>query len=165
MNLQLPTGERSYFCRVMLPRDKPEAMIFAERAMKLGVSKEKIVIEDASSNTGENILFTKKLLEEKGIHVSKIILVHKPYMERRAFATAKKLWPEVEIMVTSPQIAFAPDEETINIMIGDLQRIKEYSILGYQIEQQIPDDVWDAYETLVADGYTNHLLKTEASGN
>ena len=43
-------------------------------------------------------------------------------------------------------------------MVSDLQRIKEYPAVGFQIEQTIPADVWAAYEALVAMGYRQHLL-------
>jgi len=39
-----------------------------------------------------------------------------------------------------------------------MQRIKEYPKKGFQIEQEIPDDVWVAYEFLVEAGYTNRLI-------
>jgi uncharacterized SAM-binding protein YcdF (DUF218 family) len=86
-------------------------------------------------------------------------------MERRAYATFQKIWPEVEVIVTSPPIAFADyptkfrsKEEIINIVVGDLQRIKVYAKRGYAIPQEIPATVWEAYETLVAMGYTSHLI-------
>ena len=44
-------------------------------------------------------------------------------------------------------------------MVGDVQRIKEYPAKGFQIEQEIPDEVWTAYEELVQEGYTEHLIK------
>jgi hypothetical protein len=44
-------------------------------------------------------------------------------------------------------------------MVGDLQRIREYPARGFQIPQDIPDDVWDAYEQLVRAGYDRHLMK------
>ena len=47
-------------------------------------------------------------------------------------------------------------------MVGDLQRIKEYPSKGFQIPQDIPDEVWKAWEILIGDeegaGYTNCLL-------
>jgi hypothetical protein len=43
-------------------------------------------------------------------------------------------------------------------MVGDLQRIRLYPEKGYQIFQEIPDDVWAAYEELVAAGYDRHLI-------
>lgn len=51
-------------------------------------------------------------------------------------------------------------ERFINVMVGDLQRIKEYPKLGYQIEQDIPEDVWKAWEGLIALGYTKYFLET-----
>lgn len=146
--------------------DRPEADIFADIAIGTGVPEEKILIENESTNTGENIEFTKKLLSEKGVDPQKIILVQKPYMERRTYATFMKRWPEKECLVTSPQIAFddypnesISEEAIINIMVGDLQRIRIYPGKGFQIEQDIPADVWQAYEALVSEGYAKHLIK------
>jgi len=81
---------------------EPEADQFAEVAVGMGVPNERILIENKSTNTGENILFTRLLLAEKQIDPKKFILVQKPYMERRSFATFRKLWPEKEVLVTSP---------------------------------------------------------------
>jgi uncharacterized SAM-binding protein YcdF (DUF218 family) len=142
----------------------PEADRFARIALDKGVPAEAIFIENASSNTGENILFTQQLLQEKGLHPHTFLLVQKPYMERRSYATFKKHWPDKELIVTSPQIPFEdypteeiPLEKVINIMVGDLQRIRIYPEKGFQIPQDIPADVWEAYERLVAHGFTRHL--------
>ena len=143
-----------------------EADIFATIAIRLGVPKEAMLIENKSTNTGENILFTQKLLLQKNFHPESFIVVQKPYMERRSYATFKKHWPDKKLIVTSPQISFEayPTEEiplrkVINIMVGDLQRIKFYPEMGFQVFQQIPDDVWDAYTQLVELGFDNHLMK------
>lgn len=146
---------------------QPEAEVFADIAIKLGVPPDKILIENRSTNTGENIEFTKALLQEKRLDLNSFILVQKPYMERRAFATFKKRWPEKDFVVTSPAFTYAeypndqiPRELLINIMVGDLQRIKIYPDLGFQISQDIPTEVWAAYEELVKLGYTKHLAQT-----
>ncbi|MFA6410347.1 MAG: YdcF family protein [Candidatus Buchananbacteria bacterium] len=145
---------------------KSEAEVFAEAAEKLGVPKAKIIIEKESQNTGQNIINSKKLLASLGLNPKKIILVQKPYMERRAYATFKNFWPKAKVIVTSPQLSFEkyPNKEIskdklINIMVGDLQRIKIYPEKGFQIPQEIPDDVWQAYEKLIAAGYDKHLVK------
>ena len=142
-----------------------EARAFARRAIAAGVPKEKILLEERSVNTGENIAFTKKLLAEHGIHPKRIILVQKPYMERRAHATFKKRCPRTKVVVTSPPIPFAkyptkelPKELVIDLMVDDLQKIKIYPKKGFQIAQKIPRDVWDAYEKLVALGFSKHLI-------
>ena len=148
---------------------EPEADQFAEIAIALGVPPEKILIENQSTNTGENVLFTKRLLAQKQIDPASFILVQKPYMERRSFATFRKNWPDKNVLVTSPQVSFAEYLETyvnselsvddvISIMVGDLQRIKVYADRGFQIPQEIPDDVLSAYEELVRAGYDRHLV-------
>ena len=141
-----------------------EADKFAAIAIKMGVPAHAILIENKSSNTGENISFTKRLLDEKGIDPKRFIVVQKPYMERRSFATFKKHWPEKELIVTSPQISFEnyPNNEiplvrVINIMVGDLQRIKLYPAMGFQVYQEIPDSVWQAFNQLVDLGFDEHL--------
>ncbi|MCL4166405.1 UNVERIFIED_CONTAM: hypothetical protein GTU68_002951, partial [Idotea baltica] len=108
--------------------EKPEADLFAERAMELGVPEEVILIENQSTNTGENARFTRKLLENRGISVERVIAVQKPNMERRTFATISKQWEELSVKVTSPQLSMeeycndvVPKEMLIHIMAGDLQ--------------------------------------------
>jgi hypothetical protein len=44
------------------------------------------------------------------------------------------------------------------MMVGDLQRIKLYPEKGFQVYQEIPDDVWEAYEELVAMGFDKQLV-------
>lgn len=51
-----------------------------------------------------------------------------------------------------------PERRMIELMVGDLQRIKVYANRGFQIHQEIPDDVWSAYEQLVHHGFTTYLL-------
>jgi hypothetical protein len=42
-------------------------------------------------------------------------------------------------------------------MVGDLQRIRLYPARGFQIEQEIPDEIWAAGERLIALGFNRHL--------
>jgi uncharacterized SAM-binding protein YcdF (DUF218 family) len=70
-----------------------EADQFAAIAVSMGVPKESILVENKSTNTGENILFTQQLLAQKNLDPQSFILVQKPYMERRSYATFKKHWP------------------------------------------------------------------------
>ncbi|HYF29364.1 MAG TPA: YdcF family protein, partial [Candidatus Paceibacterota bacterium] len=48
-----------------------EAEKFAEVARELGVPEEAMLLEKEATNTGENVQFTKRLLERKGIAISK----------------------------------------------------------------------------------------------
>ncbi|WP_265443616.1 YdcF family protein [Acetivibrio straminisolvens] len=145
-----------------------EAEKFARIAVDMGVPEECILIESKSSNTGENILFTKELLNKRQIKARKIIAVNKPYMERRTYAAFKKLWEDADVIVTSPKMELMEylagyasgeitEDEVISVMVGDLQRIKVYPEKGFQVHQDIPKQVWDAYLKLVEMGYTKHL--------
>ncbi|MBU1862187.1 MAG: YdcF family protein [Candidatus Omnitrophica bacterium] len=149
--------------------DKPEAEIFADIAKKNGVPDEAIEVENKAQNTGDNIVYSNKIIQEKDLPHENILLVQKPYMERRTYATFAKQWPgkKVNFIVTSPPCTFEEylskqddPEKIINIMVGDLQRIKIYPEKGFQIFQEIPNDVWDEYEFLVSEGFKNHLIES-----
>jgi len=153
---------------------EPEADQFAAIAIEMGVPEDRILIENQSTNTGENVLFTRRLLEEKGLDPQTFIVVQKPYMERRSYATFRKVWPEKNLLVTSPQLSMdeylnrysheaLSADDVIGIMVGDLQRIRVYPARGFQIHQDIPDEVWEAYEELVKAGYDNYLLSDRAA--
>jgi uncharacterized SAM-binding protein YcdF (DUF218 family) len=148
---------------------EPEADQFARIAVGMGVPEDRILIENRSTNTGENVLFTKRLLAEKGLDPQTFIVVQKPYMERRSYATFSKVWPEKQVRVTSPRLSLdeylracshgaLSQADVISIMVGDLQRIRLYPDKGFQIPQEIPDDVWRAYEELVEAGYDKYLI-------
>ncbi len=150
--------------------EEPEADQFARVATRMGVPADRILIENQSTNTGENVLFTKRLLTARGLDPHTFLVVQKPYMERRSYATFRKLWPEKDVIVTSPRVAFdeylaaysndaLTAEDVISIMVGDLQRVRLYPEKGFQIPQVIPPDVWDAYTELVRAGYDRHLVR------
>jgi uncharacterized SAM-binding protein YcdF (DUF218 family) len=145
--------------------NRPEAEIFADAAAAAGVPRERMLIEARSTNTGENVDFSRELLSKHGMHPRKVIAVQKPYMERRTLATFQQRWPELTVIVTSPQIEFDdyPNEairreDIIHIMVGDLQRLILYADRGWSVAQEIPPEVTEAYERLVEAGYTRRLI-------
>ncbi|MHC1547336.1 YdcF family protein [Phyllobacterium sp. K27] len=138
-----------------------EAEAFAARAIELGVCEEAILIEPNATNIGENIRYARAMA---GDAVKRIIIVTKPQTQRRAFATARAQWPNVETMVTAPPTSFEqqptkayPVEKLIHEMVGDVKRLIDYPAKGYQIPQSIPAHVVDAFDFLVKAGYDNHL--------
>ena len=82
---------------------EPEAVRFAKVAMECGVPEADIILEDKSTNTKENILFTREKLEELGIPHEHILGVHQPFMERRIASAMGVYWPELNFSVTSPR--------------------------------------------------------------
>jgi uncharacterized SAM-binding protein YcdF (DUF218 family) len=146
--------------------EKSEAEMFADRAEIAGVPKDRILRETRASNSGENITFSDELLKKNGRNPDSFIIVQKPYMERRAFATVKAQRPNWDFVVTSPVISIDeyPDPEQgidkdklINILVGDLQRIRDYPAKGFQIPQEIPPEVIGAFNELLRQGYGRHI--------
>jgi uncharacterized SAM-binding protein YcdF (DUF218 family) len=148
---------------------EPEAEVFARRAIARGVPPDRVLRETRSTNTGENVRFTRELLTARGVDPARFIVVQKPYMERRAYATFRQVWPEKHVQVTSPPLDMREylaryssetlsAEDVVSIMVGDLQRIRLYPSRGFQVAQEIPDHVWTAYEALVARGFDRHLV-------
>lgn len=149
---------------------EPEAVRFARVAMACGVPEADILLEPDSTNTAENVLFTRRLLEERGIPHSHILGVHQPFMERRIFAAMGVYWPEPRFTVTSPQVTIpeyledakkqgVTENAAVSVIVGDFQRMDLYAKKGYQIPQEIPEEAWAAFRQLVALGYDKQLAK------
>ncbi len=147
-----------------------EAERFAAIAIAAGVPKDRIILENKSTNSAENLLFTPKALEEAGVKAERIIAVHKPYMERRLWAAMQVYWPNVHAVYTSPQVTLAEHiahaeaigmtkKGVIETIVGDIQRMELYAQKGYQAPVDIPDEVRTAFNTLVEQGYTGQLAK------
>ncbi|MFJ5653767.1 YdcF family protein [Streptomyces microflavus] len=157
------TGATSRTTRDRMPRG--EAEHYRERALELGVPASAIVIESRARNTGENINFARVLLEERGIEVSSVLLVSKPYEERRAYATARKLWPGVEIVSASAPMTLSEYVDSmkdprlvLDMLVGAQQRLLIYPEQGFMIRQEVPEPVAAAYERLCSEGFTSRLV-------
>ncbi|WP_330245384.1 MULTISPECIES: YdcF family protein [unclassified Streptomyces] len=160
------TGATSPTTRERMPRG--EAVHYRERALELGVPSSAVLVEPRARNTGENIRFSRSLLEGAGIDVSSALLISKPYEERRAYATARKSWPEVEIVSASTPMTLDEYVDSIqdarlviDMLVGALQRLLIYPDQGFMIRQPVPDDVMEAYERLCREGFTSRLLTTD----
>ncbi|GAB3703119.1 YdcF family protein [Amycolatopsis oliviviridis] len=140
-----------------------EAVHYREHALALGVPDAVILVEPAARNTGENITFTRRLLESR--EVGSVVLISRPYQQRRAYATCKKLWPEVDVVCASRPLplddyveSIGDVDRVINMLVGDTQRIAVYAERGFAIPQEVPDTVTDAYDRLVQAGFTERLI-------
>ena len=149
---------------------EPEAVRFAKVAIECGVPEADVILEDKSTNTKENIEFTREKLKSLGMPCNKLLGVHQPFMERRISAAFGVYWPETELIVTSPQVTieeYLRDAEkqgithnaAISVIVGDFQRMDLYAKLGYQIPQEIPEEAWKAFHALVVQGYDKQLVK------
>ena len=149
---------------------EPEAVRFAKVAMACGVPQEDILLEDRSTNTKENIEFTRQLLQERGIPHDHILGVHQPFMERRITAAMGVYWPDLNFSVTSPQVTIpeylrrareqgVSENASVSVIVGDFQRMELYAQKGYQLPQYIPEEAWKAFHELVTMGFDKQLAK------
>ncbi len=147
---------------------KTEANAFFDIAVKAGVPEEAIIIDNEATNTGQNFSCTRKVLKEKGHDFQNFILVQKPYMVRRTYATALVQFAEFKFISTAKPDSYAQyiarcaennisKERVISNMTGDLQRLKIYPEKGFLVSMQIPDNVWDAYNKLIEIGFDGRM--------
>jgi hypothetical protein len=158
------SGANSPTTAARFPRG--EAVHYAEHAVALGVPEDSIIIEAHAANTGQNIEFSRTALAATGISVASVMLISKPYMQRRAYATMRKVWPEPDVVCVSENLSFndylksiGDDKLVIDMLVGDLQRIIEYPACGFAIDQDVPGPVLTAYQQLIAAGYDSRLMK------
>ncbi|MGI5398401.1 YdcF family protein [Streptomyces sp. CA-135486] len=161
------TGATSRTTQHRMPRG--EAVHYRDRALELGVPGDAVLVEPRAGNTGENIRFSRAILETAGVEVSSVLLISKPYEERRAYATARKLWPEVEIVSASTPMTLEEYVDSIqdarlviDMLVGALQRLLIYPEQGFMISQTVPGEVATAYDRLCRAGFTSRLATETA---
>ncbi len=164
-NLILFSGGLNFFTKSIFQSSEAES--FAKIAIQEGVNPNSILIESKSTNTGENVQFSKTLLQELKIYPKKIIAVQKPSMTRRVSLALSKQWSDVKFLISSPNYTLVQASHEyislkliINEIVGDFQRIIEYPKMGFQSATEIPLYVTYAYNFLIKKGYTLHLLNT-----
>ncbi len=155
---------------------KSEAETYAEIAMEMGVPKECILLETHSRNTGENLVFTKELLKQNGLHPHTVLVVHQPNMGRRIRATLQKQWAEdgidfriapgdrsLEAYLARLSAGGVGEREMVSNIGGDLERMETYAKLGYQTPCEMPPEAWRAFERLIDKGYDMYTQRKTTS--
>lgn len=162
------TGATSPTTRARMPQG--EAIHYRERALQLGVPDSAVLLEPRATNTAENIEFTKAVLAEAGITVSSVLLVSKPYEERRSYAMMRKLWADVDVVCASTPMGLEEYADSIgdarmviDMIVGALQRVLVFPDWGLAIEQVLPDVIVAAYERLCVEGFTSRLLPADVA--
>jgi uncharacterized SAM-binding protein YcdF (DUF218 family) len=142
-----------------------EAVAYRDYAIEHGVPAEAIMIDTEATNTEENLRFSRALLKQAGVEVSSVLLMSRPYQQRRAYATCRKLWPEVKVVCYSRPLpldeyvaSIGDTKKVVDMLVGDTQRIDVYADRGFAIPQEVPEDVRAAFDRLVAAGYTSRLV-------
>jgi uncharacterized SAM-binding protein YcdF (DUF218 family) len=134
---------------------KPEAQIFAERLISLGVPARVISTEETATNTGENVIFGMKQLFKEDIDPKTLLLVGKPPHMRRCKATFIKHFPEIVTIAcpahgTLRDYAGMTSKDSSLRLAQEIERLEQYAEMGYLMKQSIPGDVKQA---------ANYILK------
>jgi uncharacterized SAM-binding protein YcdF (DUF218 family) len=142
-----------------------EAVHYAEYAVEHGVPADAVLVEPTATNTQQNFELTRALLESRGVAARSAVVMSRPYQQRRAYATAKKLWPELDIVCASNPMgleeyvrSIGDVDKVINMLVGDTQRIEAYAQRGFAVPQDIPPVVTRAFERLTSRGFTSRML-------
>lgn len=142
-----------------------EAVHYRKYAIQQGVPAEAIVVEPRATNTAENMEYSRQLLAERQIPVKSVLIMSRPYQQRRAYATCKLMWPEVDVVCASNPLdldayvrSIGDPRRVVDMLVGDTQRIEVYAERGFAIPQEVPDEVRAAFGRLVAAGYTSRLI-------
>lgn len=157
------TGANAPTTKARFPRG--EAVHYREHALELGVPDDAIMVEPDATNTAENMTLTRDLLAAHGRTPRSVMLISRPYQQRRAYATCRQVWPEVEVTCGSIPLALddyvasiGDPDRVITMLVGDTQRISVYAERGFAIAMRTPDSVRQAYDRLVSLGYTSRLI-------
>jgi uncharacterized SAM-binding protein YcdF (DUF218 family) len=144
---------------------RTEARVFAQAARAEGVPETAILLEEEAQNTADNFVLGRAVAERAGLKLQKLLVVAKPYMTRRGFATGRKAWPEAELVMQCEAIGVADyfareadPERTLLALVGDMHRILVYPAMGFQIAQDVPMTVIEALRRLVDAGYGARLV-------
>lgn len=142
-----------------------EAVAYRDYAIEHGVPLDAIMIDTQATNTEQNLKFSRAILESAGVEAHSVLLMSRPYQQRRAYATCRKLWPEVKVLCYSRPLplgeyvaSIGDTKKVVDMLVGDTQRIEVYAERGFAIPQEMPEDVRAAFDHLVAAGFTSRLV-------
>ncbi len=155
---------------------RAEADVMRDMAVQVwNLPERQIHVENASSHTGENAVFTDRLMTERGFTPERVILMQDPLLQRRAAATFQRVWrdrPRPPVVVNHPghQPHLGPDgrlagdeppwpfERFFSLLMGEVPRLRD-DTRGYGPEGQgfiahvdVPDDVEGAWRRLLQRG-------------
>jgi uncharacterized SAM-binding protein YcdF (DUF218 family) len=130
------------------PSWRSEADEYSKRLTELGVSSTDLIWEPLSTNTLDDTKYCMHLLTDNNINPRCLILVTRPFHQRRVYATFKKQYPETEYINAPSDEEYPLTEESIKRLLAEIDRIIEYGNKGDLEKQTIPLQVSDAHEQL-----------------
>jgi uncharacterized SAM-binding protein YcdF (DUF218 family) len=122
-----------------------EAAVYAHMLEAAGVTPDRIIVEPAARNTGENVALGMVAASARGVRVTSATLVAFPTSLRRCRATFARQFPDV---VTSTVPGFAGLEryeaspaQVRRTVLSELDRLLTYPARGFFAPQDVPAEV------------------------
>jgi vancomycin permeability regulator SanA len=141
--------KRRYFERILIcggrTRDcnTPEAVEIAEKLVAAGIPPGRIATECASTNTGENVMFARRIM---GDTLGDIFLIGKIYAKRRYAMTVKAQRKSIQRVACHginyfgvPRAQWWKSRELRAYVVSELRKIPKYVQLGYISEIAVRD--------------------------
>lgn len=143
---------------------RPEADAFADELARLypGIPRDSVVIENRSTNTGENVRLTLDLLADRhpelspGSGLRTAILVASPARLRRVRLTWKQQAASVAAWDLAPDstceaesaLHAAKGIDYRALLVGEIDRLRSYPARGWIVHESIPAHVLAARDRL-----------------
>ncbi len=184
---QAVAGHRTY--RAVATQGRPEAQILRDIAIRFwDLHPARILVDDASANSGENAAFSRRILDGNGVAADTILLVQDPTMQRRTDATFRHIWrdrPHVRFLnwpTFRPRVAMVEGElrfpagpiaglwtmeRFLSLVLGEIPRLRNDASgygprgRGFIAEVTVPASVEAAYSRLVnllGQGFADRVL-------
>jgi uncharacterized SAM-binding protein YcdF (DUF218 family) len=161
--------------RAVSVRGRPEAAILADIGQQFwGLSQDQLVIEDRSTNCGENAVLSRRLLDSLDILPRNVLVVQDPLMQRRSdacFRHAYRDHPKVTFhnwpvfvpkmckgangpQLDGPALSSWPLQRFLSVLLGEIPRLRDDADgygpngRGFIVHVDIPPDVEDAYRSV-----------------
>jgi hypothetical protein len=140
-----------------------EARAFLDE-IQAHASEGAVLLEDRSTNTGENVEATARLLEDEGRPlgsgggVRTALIVANACRQRRVDLTCRRHHPDVRWINAPPATSFLEEvalyagkgQDLVPLLSGEIQRLLDYPARGFCLPAHIPPEVLAAHARLNA---------------
>jgi uncharacterized SAM-binding protein YcdF (DUF218 family) len=137
------------------PLQEPEALVFRDRALALGVKPSDIIIESTSTNTLENVLFSIRTLDGLGLKCKSSIIVAQPHRQRRVWLTCRRWMTDITLINHHPPAKpeteaerFGSAKKLQESMRGEIERIMKYGLKGDIEADEVPAGIVDVLRNI-----------------
>lgn len=85
----------------------PEAQVMKQYLADRGIERDRIYEEDKSSSSFENLIFSKKIIENNNFNYKNIVILTSDYHVPRAVMIANRVYPDADIYAVKANAPFA----------------------------------------------------------